>query len=174
MSFEKISPGNWRPPIGDAMAEVRKPRRSAIYSVENNISISNGTERLIFDRGKVNATNANNSLKHPDTRKHTVLRITVVKHGRNQSGETPQVLSVTNDFKQGNMRETGANARSKSLDIMKGANVPISASKFLSMGVLQMKAVKTYHNKKRLLIYQLKTRISSKVKQIRRCYWRRS
>lgn len=126
MSFEKISPGNWRPPIGDAMAEVRKPRRSAIYSVENNISISNGTERLIFDRGKVNATNANNSFKHPDTRKHTVLRITVVKHGRNQSGETPQVLSVTNDFKQGNIRETGANARSKSLDIMKGANVPIS------------------------------------------------
>ncbi|XP_022785540.1 cell wall protein IFF6-like [Stylophora pistillata] len=111
---------------GDTTAEIRKRRRSAVYSIESNRSISSGKETQIFDRGKVNVTIANNSLKYPDARKYTVLRITVVKHGRNQSDETSKVLSVANDLKQENMLEKGANARDKSLDIMRGANIPLS------------------------------------------------
>lgn len=103
-----------------------KQRRSAIHSVKNNGSISDGTEKQIFDRGKANETNVNNSTKRPDTRKYTVLRIAVIKHGRNQSSETPKVLSVLDDLKGGNLQQIVTTPRNKSLNIMKGTNVPLT------------------------------------------------
>ena len=103
-----------------------KQRRSAIQVSKNNSSSFDGKERQIFDRGKTNGTNGNGSSVPSDRRKYTVLRITVVNHGQNQSVEEPKMLSAvggTKDETTGLYRSTSQNS---SKDLLRGTKVPLT------------------------------------------------
>lgn len=114
--------------IGDTSIKGNreKQRRSAIQFSKNNTSSFDGKGRQIFDRGKTNETNGNGSTIPSDRRKYTVLRITVVKHGRNQSAGEPKVLSVLDGVKDENADLSRTTSINNSQDIMRGTKVPLT------------------------------------------------
>lgn len=95
-----------------------KQRRSANQFSKNNSSSFDVKGRQIFDRGKTNETNGNGSMVPSDRRKYTVLRITVVNHGRNQSSGEPKMLSAVHGVKDENAELFRATSQNNSQDIM--------------------------------------------------------
>lgn len=62
-----------------------------------------------------------------DRRKYTVLKITVVNHGQNQStGGQPRVLSIVDDAKEGNTQLSKSASQNTSQDIMRGTDMPLT------------------------------------------------
>ena len=103
-----------------------KQRRSAIQFSKNNSSSFDGKGRQIFDRGKTNETNGNGSTIPPDRRKYTVLRITVVNHGRNESAGEPKMFSAVDGMKDENEELWRSAPRNTSLNIIRGTKFPLS------------------------------------------------
>ena len=112
---------------GETFSEGKKDkqRRSANQFSKTNSSSFDGKERQIFDRGKTNETKGNGSMV-PSDRKYTVLRITVVKHGRNQSAVEPKLLYAVDDVKEGNAELSRTTSQNISQDILQGTKVPLT------------------------------------------------
>lgn len=62
----------------------------------------------------------------PDRRKYTVLRITVVKHGQNQSAKEPKMLYAVDDVKEENAELSRTTSQNISQDILRGTKVPLT------------------------------------------------
>lgn len=100
-----------------------KQRRSTNQFSKNNSSSPDGKGRQIFDRGKTNETNGNGSMVPSDRRKYTVLRITVVNHGRNQSSGEPKMLSAVDGVKDENAELSRVTSKNNSQDIIIGTSL---------------------------------------------------
>ena len=104
-----------------------KQRRSVANQFsKTNSSSFEGKGRQIFDRGKINETNGNSSMVPSDRRKYTVLKITVVKHGRNQSAGEPKMFYEVHDVKEENAELSRITSQNISQDIIHGTKVPLT------------------------------------------------
>ena len=99
-----------------------KQRRSANQFSKNNSTSFDGKGRQIFDRGKTNETNGNGSMV-PSDRKYTVLRITVINHGRNQSSGEPKIISAVHGVKDESAELSRTALQNTSQDIMHGTSL---------------------------------------------------
>lgn len=111
--------------IKSSIGKGANQRRSAIGFPNSNSSITDSKGRQIYDRGKSNDTDGMNSTKPADKRKHTVLRITVIKHSRNQTTGQSKVLSVGNKLKDVNTALRTSPQRAAQ-DILQDTKVPLT------------------------------------------------
>ena len=101
-------------------------RRSAIGFPNTNSSLTDSKGSQIFDRGKANETNGKNTSKLEDKRKHTVLRITLIKHAGNRATEQQKVLPFGNDPKTESNALSRASPQKATQDMLQDTRIPLT------------------------------------------------
>ena len=95
-------------------------------SLSNTSFINNTNGRQIYDRGKTNERDATNFSKPLDNRKHTVFRITIVKHAGNHTIQRPKVL-INGIYPSEDFNSMLPNSRKKAVhDILQDTKIPLT------------------------------------------------
>lgn len=119
--FKKLSSDN--PALMKSSLGKKSDKRR---SLSNTSFINNTNGRQIYDRGKTNERDATNFSVPLDNRKHTVFRITIVKHAGNHTIQRPKVL-INGTYPSEDFNSMLLNSREKAVhDILQDTKIPLT------------------------------------------------